>query len=87
MKGVIHPNSGTIIGVIKSEGTISCKVYMPQVIGGDQYEGEYSVTPKIEAQTLETRDKLLAQDMVIEGIPCYEVSNPQGGTTFVIGGI
>lgn len=49
------------------------------------YEGEYNVTPKFEAQTLPTAEKLLAKDVIIEEIPYAEVTNNSGGTTVTIG--
>ncbi len=49
------------------------------------YEGEYEVTPKFEAQTLHTADRLLTKDVIIEEIPYAEVSNNSGGTTVTIG--
>ena len=45
------------------------------------YEGEYIVTPKIEAQTLETKNKSMASDVQVLEIPYSEVSNPEGGLT------
>ena len=49
------------------------------------YEGEYDVTPKFEAQTLKTADRLLTKDVIIKEIPYAEVSNNSGGTTVTIG--
>lgn len=45
------------------------------------YEGAYSVTPKVNAQTLETKNKSMTDDLVVEEIPYSEVSNPSGGNT------
>ena len=45
------------------------------------YEGEYVVTPKIEEQTLETKNKSLVEDVTVLAIPYSEVTNPQGGET------
>lgn len=45
------------------------------------YEGGYTVTPKIEAQTLATKNKSLTDDIVVEEIPYSEVGNPSGGNT------
>lgn len=54
------------------------------IIGGDQlpwYDGAYSATPKVTAQTLETRNKSMRNDVTVEAVPYSEVSNPQGGVT------
>lgn len=50
----------------------------------DKYEGEYEVTPKIEAQTLPTARKYLTKDVLVNKIPYAEVSNNANGTTVTI---
>jgi hypothetical protein len=57
-----------------------------QIIGGDPYLGEYVVTPKVEAQTMPTKNKILFDDVEVEPIPYAEVTNNSGGTTATIGG-
>ena len=57
-----------------------------EIIGGDPYQGEYVVTPKVEAQTLPTKEKVLFEDVTVEAIPYAEVTNNSGGTTVNIGG-
>ena len=56
------------------------------VIGGEQYEGSYDVTPKPTPQELETAKKVMADNVRVEAIPYYAVSNPAGGITIPIGG-
>jgi len=58
------------------------------VIAGDRecYSGDCHIIPKVEEQVLETRDKLMTDNITVTSIPYYEVSNPQGGTTVIIGG-
>jgi hypothetical protein len=58
-----------------------------QVVHGNglpPYEGEYEVTPKVEAQTLNTAQKYMVQDLTVKEIPCYKVSNNAGGNTVYI---
>lgn len=50
------------------------------------YAGEYEVTPKIEAQTLNTANRSMERDVTIHAIPYYEVDNDYNGQTIVIGG-
>ena len=51
-----------------------------------KYTGKYSVTPEVDtAQTLETAGKYLTNDVTVNAIPDYEVSNEAGGNTFIIG--
>ena len=54
-------------------------------VEGDPYSGEYTVTPKVEAQTMPTKSKLMLDDVTIEAIPYAEVSNSTNGKTITIG--
>ena len=50
------------------------------------YTGEYSATPKVEEETvLQTKGRKMIKDVTVRKIPTYEVSNPQGGETLIIG--
>lgn len=49
------------------------------------YEGSYKVTPSVLNQTLDTSNKLMQSDVLIEEIPYAEVSNNSGGKTATIG--
>lgn len=49
------------------------------------YDGEYVVTPKAyDEQRLETRGKTMVEDVIVEKVPFYEVSNEAGGMTCYI---
>lgn len=39
------------------------------VIGGKPYEGSYEITPSTEVQTLDTKDRILAEQLIINPIP------------------
>ena len=54
-------------------------------VGGELYEGDYAVTPKIDEQTIPTKDKFLVKDVTINPIPYFDVSNTSGGSTVYIG--
>ena len=54
-------------------------------IAGGEYEGDYIVTPKVESQTMPTKNKLLTEDVTIKSIPFFNVSNTSGGSTVFIG--
>lgn len=45
------------------------------------YTGDYEVTPKAFAQTLETAGKVLSKNVVIAAVPYHEVQNNSGGLT------
>lgn len=54
--------------------------------GGTPYDGDYVVTPKInEAVVLETKQKTMRDNVTVKKIPQYEVSNPFGGYTLIMG--
>lgn len=53
--------------------------------GGDPYTGEYEIVPKFEMQELATKDKQMKENVKIQSIPVYEVSNPARGVTLTIG--
>lgn len=57
---------------------------MTEIKDADPYTGDYTVTPKVEAQTLPTAKKLMADDLTVLGVPIYEVSNNSGGSTVYI---
>jgi hypothetical protein len=75
---------GTLSGAITSKGSLIATVSKPAFIGGEQYEGSYEVTPKLEAQTLPTKDKVLIADVTIKEIEIHRVKNSSGGTTIYI---
>lgn len=56
--------------------------------GGDYefYEGSYNLIPKVSEQSIETKDKVMKNNVTVAEIPFHEVSN-ETGTTVVIGGI
>jgi hypothetical protein len=50
------------------------------------YSGDYEVTPDAwEPTVLDTENRLMARDIVVNEVPHYEVSNESDGTTFYIG--
>ena len=62
--------------VVKTE---SGKVSVPA------YKGSYEVTPRTSTSiTLETSGKRLENDVTVNAVPLYEVSNPQGGVSIYI---
>ena len=84
MNGLISLQEGTLIGKISSSVNLIGRVSIPS--GYKYFNGSYEVIPKVESQMLETKDKLMSEDVHIKSILYYEVSNPQGGTTIIIGG-
>lgn len=56
------------------------------IANAEGYTGDYEVTPKTTAQELETAQKLMMDNVTVNAIPYYEVSNSQNGKTVIIGG-
>lgn len=56
----------------------------PVYLGGEPYDGPYDVTPKVTAQTLQTAQKFMREDVSVRAIPYFDVSNPAGGNTIYI---
>lgn len=56
-----------------------------QIRTDDKYEGDYNVIPRVYQQTLETKDKLMLNDVTVEIIPLSRVINLSNGYTVTIG--
>ena len=53
---------------------------------GEKYEGDYEVTPSTyNDKVMATRNLVMSKDVTIRKIPQFEVSNPAGGKTLIIG--
>lgn len=55
-----------------------------EYVGGGPYTGEYIVTPKVGAQTLPTKEKVMLDDLTVREIPYAVVQNTSGGNTATI---
>lgn len=49
-----------------------------------EYEGSYEVTPRVEGQRLETAKKIMKEDLLVNSIPYFEVTNSANGKTVTI---
>lgn len=67
--GSIHAEAGLTGTAVVSGG------YVPAY-----YEGTYTVRPEVYAQELETAGKTMKENVSVEGVPFYEVSNDSGTT-------
>lgn len=82
LTGIIN-GSSELVGVIQPayflRGVIS-------ICGAESsYEGDYIVTPRIHAQTLNTKNKLMKDNVSVLAIPYYETSNLSGKTVYIGG--
>jgi hypothetical protein len=61
------------------------EIYEILKIPDETYDGEYNVTPKVDSQTLNTKEKFMYDNLIVNGIPIFNVSNIGGGDTVYIG--
>lgn len=83
---VHNPNSTASSSSAKVEVQV---LYVKTGGSGDSsipaYTGNYSVTPRVYEQTLDTDGKRMLDDVTVEVIPVARVSNDSGGDTATIG--
>lgn len=71
-----------------NDSTINMQVENVRKVYGEisDYIGDYVIEPDKDAQTLETKDRRMLDDVSILAIPRHNVSNTDG-TTVIIGGV
>ena len=71
--------------IISRQVVLSGDVRISSSIGGIYpiYQGSYDVIPQTYDQTLETKNKLMADNVIVEEIPYAEVSNDFGKTAVI----
>ena len=73
LTGKISVDSSNLGGVITfSDGTAT-------------YSGDYTITPKVQSQTMYTRNKKMEDNVTVLAIPYYETSNLKGKTVYIGG--
>ena len=73
----------SITGKLKTEDVVFGKIQLSGNLS--IYNGDYTVTPSVEEQTLKTANKKMLEDVTVKKIPFYETSNLSGGNTVYIG--
>lgn len=59
--------------------------HITEYLGGEPFDGEYIVTPKVAAQIMPTKQKLMLDDVLVTAIPYAETQNTSNGRTVTIG--
>ena len=77
----IQDNNAIIQACIDKVNNLS----IPEAVELPEYEGEYIITPSVEQQTMQTKNKAMNNDVTILAIPYAEVTNNTGGKTVTIG--
>lgn len=80
----LSSDKGMSFNLSDTTDTLEFTITTPHVIDPNLYDGDYEVTPKTYSQTLDTEDKYLRSDIVINEIPYFETSNDQDGLTVYI---
>lgn len=58
-----------------------------EVKDAEKYKGEYVVTPlAFNSQELNTKDKVLEENIIVKEVPYFEVSNLEGTTVYIARG-
>lgn len=73
-------------GNIKQDISLQGKLRYSSYIINDAeiYDGEYDIIPKaFEEQELETKDKILKDNVKVREIPYFETSNIYGDTVYI----
>lgn len=68
------------------DSTVHMRVSDAEVVyssAGDPYTGNYTITPKVDEQTMATRNKLMQDNVTIKAIPYYETDNNLGTTIYI----
>lgn len=53
---------------------------------GEIYQGDYTVTPKVTKEVLlQTKSKVMKNNVTVLKVPQFEVSNDAGGKTLILG--
>lgn len=73
---------------ILSKQNLAGGLTIPLIIDSKEketYEGDYIITPKVVNQSLETKNKLMKNDVTVLAIPYFETSNLTGKTVYIGG--
>ena len=69
---------------IAAQSSVTVTTDGKQTIAPETYAGPYTVTPKArEGTTLETQDKMMADNVNVKEIPYYDTANPYGRTLYI----
>ena len=71
--------SGSVSGAESLTGALSCAVYSPPL-----YEGEYTITPTEEEQTIEIKDHYANANITVGAIPTNYGRLTWNGTTLIV---
>lgn len=72
--------------VLDSQADLEFEIDAAVIKNYEKYEGTYEVIPILyDDQVLETKKKVMMDDVTVKPIPVVSTTNPYGGQTVVIG--
>lgn len=71
-----------IVGALRT-GDLSISPNLNNPTPLSNYNGPYSIIPRTEDQSLQTTNKALRENVLIESIPYYQTSNEYGDTVYI----
>ena len=55
-----------------------------EIYNAEKYKGEYNITPlAFQQQELETKNRILEENVIVREVPFFEVSNTEGTTVYI----
>ena len=84
LKGTIL-GTDVLVGKITNTKSLKGSIFIPLPAKDIIYNGDYDIVPKVEAQTIGTKNKKMKKDLTVLAIPYYETSNLTGKTVYIGG--
>lgn len=82
VSGFVSTVDGTISGSVSTMQTVSGSVEIAGSVT-TRYTGSYEIVPQVAAQTLDTANKVMTDDLTVTAIPYYQTSNVSGDTVYI----
>ena len=77
----------TLQGSLTGDTTLVGYLNVPTAVDAEVYKGLYVVDPSFDEQILETKHKMMKDNVTIEPIFVSKTTNLSGGNTVYIGGV
>lgn len=76
-------SEGALLSVEADEVTLDAETCIYVGGTGTPYSGPYEVTPKVDEQTLPTKERYMNDDVTVYGVPYFQTSNEYGDTVYI----
>lgn len=82
IKGSVHSVSN-ITGSVISTNNLSYTTNLDNSSALPNYTGAYTIIPTVDDQPLETKNKVLRENILVKSIPYFQTSNEFGDTVYI----